>query len=478
VTTTPEADRPPPAALAAGGPDAARVWVPGLRLTTVGLVLLITLAASEALAVATVMPLVERDLGDLALYGWVFSAFFLGNLVGIVVAGRAADRMRPEVPLLAGLVLFLVGLVAAAAAPSMPVLVGARVLQGIGAGAIPAVAYVCIARSYRPEARPRMLALLSTAWVVPSLVGPGLAGVVGEQVGWRWVFGGLVPLVVVAGMLATVGVRTIAPPSEAAASAGPSLARAGQLVIGAALLLGGLDALPAIGGVVATLAGLGVGYDAFRRLTPVGTLRARPGLPATVLGKLVFMASFFAVDTYIPLALTDQRGVSATYAGLAVTATSLAWTAGSWVQERRIRRTGPRPLVAAGFACVAVGGVGMAVVLAPAVPVAVVFGCGIVLGLGAGLTYPPLSASTLASAAPGHEGAASSSMQLAEVLGVALGAGIGGVAVAASESATGRVAPGLTVVFVGAAALALASTALAGRLPHTVLRDAPRSDAG
>jgi MFS family permease len=447
VTTTPEADRPPPAALAAGGPDAARVWVPGLRLTTVGLVLLITLAASEALAVATVMPLVERDLGDLALYGWVFSAFFLGNLVGIVVAGRAADRMRPEVPLLAGLVLFLVGLVAAAAAPSMPVLVGARVLQGIGAGAIPAVAYVCIARSYRPEARPRMLALLSTAWVVPSLVGPGLAGVV-------------------------------APPSEAAASAGPSLARAGQLVIGAALLLGGLDALPAIGGVVATLAGLGVGYDAFRRLTPVGTLRARPGLPATVLGKLVFMASFFAVDTYIPLALTDQRGVSATYAGLAVTATSLAWTAGSWVQERRIRRTGPRPLVAAGFACVAVGGVGMAVVLAPAVPVAVVFGCGIVLGLGAGLTYPPLSASTLASAAPGHEGAASSSMQLAEVLGVALGAGIGGVAVAASESATGRVAPGLTVVFVGAAALALASTALAGRLPHTVLRDAPRSDAG
>ena len=72
------------------------MWSPGLRLLTVGLVLLVTLVASEALAVATVMPEVEADLGDLWLYGWVFSAFFLGNLVGLVVAGQACDRMKPD----------------------------------------------------------------------------------------------------------------------------------------------------------------------------------------------------------------------------------------------------------------------------------------------------------------------------------------------------------------------------------------------
>src|SRR3954468_10016614 len=173
-------------------------------MLTVGLVLLVTLVASEALAVATVMPKVEADLGDIALYGWVFSAFFLGNLVGIVVAGQACDRMRPVIPFAAGTLLFIAGLLLGGLAGSMHLLVAARVLQGIGAGALPTVAYVAIGREYPADARPRMFALMSTAWVVPSLIGPGLAAVVGEHFSWRWVFLGLVPIVAACG-IATMG---------------------------------------------------------------------------------------------------------------------------------------------------------------------------------------------------------------------------------------------------------------------------------
>ena len=444
------------------------MWRPGRRLLTSGLILLVTLVASESLAIATVMPLVERDLGDLALYGWVFSGFFLRNLLGIVAAGRAADRMRADIPLAIGLVLFVAGLSIGGAAPSMAVLVTGRVIQGVGAGAIPAVAYACIARGYPPAARPRMFALFSTAWVVPSLVGPGLSGLVGEQIGWRWVLLGLLPLVVVAGVLAAVGVRQV-PPPEGTRAPSPSLARAGQLVVGAGVLLAGLDLAPSLLAVPVAGAGLVVGIDAFRRLTPPGTLRAAPGLPATVSVKLVFMASFFAVDTYVPLALTSQKGVDATYAGAVITVTSLVWTAGSWIQERRVRASGPRPLVITGFACILGGAVLLTAVLVPVVPVWVAFVGGGLAGLGAGLTFAPLSTATLAAADPGQEGAASSATQLAEVLGVALGSGIGGVVIAATEAGGAGVAPGVAAVFLGAATLAVVGMVLAPRLPRAVV---------
>ena len=123
------------------------LWAPQRRALTTGLVLTITFVASEALAVVTVMPVVARDLGGLRLYGWVFSAFMLGSVVGIVAAGREADRRGPAVPFVAGVVLFGSGLAVAGLAPSMDVLVAGRVLQGLGAGAVPSVAYATIGRS-------------------------------------------------------------------------------------------------------------------------------------------------------------------------------------------------------------------------------------------------------------------------------------------------------------------------------------------
>ena len=148
------------------------VWAPTRRRLTLGLVMTITLVAFEALAISTVMPVVSDDLGGLGLYGWVFSGFFLGNLLGLIIAGQAADERGTALPFLVGLVLFSAGLCLGGLAPTMGVLVAARVLQGLGAGAIPAIAYATVGRCYPAAIRPRVFAVFSTAWVVPGLIGP------------------------------------------------------------------------------------------------------------------------------------------------------------------------------------------------------------------------------------------------------------------------------------------------------------------
>src|ERR1700679_254708 len=99
---------------------AGGIWAPAYRSLTVGLVLAVTFVAFEALAVATILPVVGRHLGDLRLYGWVFSAFLLASLMGIVIAGTLADRVPLGRLMLAGLALFALGLIIGGA-PAAPV---------------------------------------------------------------------------------------------------------------------------------------------------------------------------------------------------------------------------------------------------------------------------------------------------------------------------------------------------------------------
>src|ERR1700728_1641892 len=118
---------------------AGGIWAPAYRTLTVGLVLAVTFVAFEALAVATILPVVGRHLGDLRLYGWVFSAFLLSSLIGVVIAGTLADRVPLGRLMLAGLALFALGLIIGGTAPSMVVLVAGRAVQGLGAGGVAGV---------------------------------------------------------------------------------------------------------------------------------------------------------------------------------------------------------------------------------------------------------------------------------------------------------------------------------------------------
>jgi MFS family permease len=457
------------------------LFSPRHRGLTVGLVLVITLVAFEALAVSTIMPIVARELGGLELYGWVFTAFFLGSILGIVVVGGAIDRRGLAAPLVLGLGLFAIGLVVGGLAPSMPILVVGRFLQGLGAGSIPPIAYVAIARSLPEAVRPRMFAVLSTAWVLPGVLGPALAGFIGETLGWRIVFLGLLPLIVFAGAITMPAIRAVSAPSaavDAEARAAASLRRRGPLAVrvtlGTALLMAGLTTGEPVPLVVLVVIGLVVGYGPLIRLTPRGTLRAARGLPAAVLIRGIATFAFFGVDAYVALTLVEWRGQTATQAGIALTAATVSWTAGAWIQARGSDRWGPDRFVRLGL-FVAVIGLGLfGVVLIPTVPEWVAIPTFLVAGLGMGLAYAPLSLIVLREAAPGEQGFASSALSLTDALGTALGTGVTGAIVAVAVRGTGEPALGLAGGFAVAVAVGLLGLALSGRLRvHPGERPAP-----
>ena len=396
---------------------------------TIGLLLTVSFVAFETLAVATVLPAVVADLGGIDLYGWTFSAFLLTQLVGIVISGLLADERGPIWPFALGIVLFSIGLLVGGLAPSMPALIAGRALQGLGGGAISSIAYVAIGRGYPEGAKPRMLALTSTAWVVPGLVGPGIAGVMAEAFGWRSVFLVLAPLPGLAALLAFPSLRHM-PAGIPSPQARARVVYAVVLAAGSGLVLAGIG-IPTLAialGLTAT--GLALAIPAMRRLLPAGTLRAAPGMPATIATMGLLNLAFFGVDAFVPLALVDVRGTSVAFAGLALTAATITWTAGAWVQARTAARISRRLMVRIGLAFLATSFVITAAVLFPSTPLPLALVGWGVAGAGMGLAYTTLGLSMLELAEPGQEGDASASLQLASVLGSGLGAGIGGALIA------------------------------------------------
>lgn len=252
--------------------------------------------------------------------------------------------------------------------------------------------------------------------------------------------------------------------ARAAAASRSRLPLALTVALGAGLITVGLTSGQPVPTVLLTPAGLVIGIIALRRLTPAGTLLARPVLPAAILLRGILTCSFFGVDAFVALTLVNWRGLSATQAGFALTAATIAWTAGAWIQARGASRWPTRHFVRLGFAVTVVGLGGMVLVLRPDVPwlVGVVaFGIG---GLGMGLAYSPLALIVLREASPENQGADTSSLSLTDSLGTALGTGLTGAMVAASVRTTGGAATGLAVGFAIAVAIGLVGLALTGRL--------------
>ena len=163
---------------------------------SIGIVSLITLVAFEAIGTATAMPVVAKDLDALAGYTWAFNAYIVASLFAMVLGGLWSDATGPRGPLIAGVASLSGGAVIAGAAFDLSSLVVGRALQGFGGGLLIVAVYVLIARAYPVDMRPKAFSVLAAAWVVPSLVGPVIAGWLSDAVTWRAVFW-LVPIFVI-----------------------------------------------------------------------------------------------------------------------------------------------------------------------------------------------------------------------------------------------------------------------------------------
>jgi MFS family permease len=238
-------------------------------------------------------------------------------------------------------------------------------------------------------------------------------------------------------------------------------------------LTSGVVAVVAVGGI----AGAALLAVSLRRLISPRNLSARPGLVATVLSRSLLTCCFFAGDAYVPYAIVTVRHAPTALAALALTASTLTWTAGSWVQARYVARYGPRRLVLPGECLVAIGlGVMCVVVLLPSVPPELGIAAWALAGAGIGTAYAPLSVTTLDRAAAGEEGRATSALQLCDVLGQALGTGVAGAIVAAAAAGLGH-GHGVALAFSFGIAVALIGVIVGVRLPSQLTSRLPHETA-
>jgi MFS family permease len=407
------------------------VLAPERRALTIGIALCVTIIAFQGVGVVTALPRVARDLEGLQHYGWGVTAFALAAVVGTVLGGREADRSGLLRPLLWGALLFAVGSAACAAAPSWGAFLAGRAVQGGGDGAIAAAAYAAVGRAYPDALRPRMLATMSTAWIVHSLVGPAAAGVLADAGLWRVVFVALVPILVVALVLAVPPLRAV--PAPAARADRHGVVRDAVLAAaGLALLLTGLGRRDPVGLALAA-AGVVPLALALPRLLPRGTLRLRPGVGLGVASRGLLAGSFLGVEAFLTLGLVEAQGWPASRVGLAITGAALTWTAGSWLQARLDARrgvAGRAPRMVLGFlvlgAGIALAGLGVVGVL-PAVAGPLGWALG---GLGIGMAYATAATTAFAATAGGDEGQISASLQVVETMAVSAVTGVAGAIVA------------------------------------------------
>jgi MFS family permease len=447
------------------------VFAPSRRALTAGILLSVTAIACEGMAVSTVMPSVAVELGGLGDYGWPFSAFMLASLIGAISAGRSADRDNVVAPARLGFLAFGAGLLIAGSAPLWLVFLLGRAVQGFGSGTLIAAAYVAVARRYPEPLRPRVMALLSSAWVLPALIGPAIAGQVAEHASWRLVFVGLLPPTALG---AWMFLRSLADVPSGADAAAPEdqgrLCAAIRLTLGVGMILLAASVGVLVGSVALLVAGLVVSVPAFRKLLPEGTLTLRSGLPSAVALRGLVAFGFFGAEALIPLGLATNRDIAPSLLGLSLTAGGLAWVAGAWAQDRaEALADGSMPnralRAALGLVLVFVGiGIAAVVVVQPNLPFELVVVGWLLSGLGMGLVYPATTLTALAGASSGSEGVAAASLQLAETIGTALGTGAVGALFALSSSLQRGASEGLIWGFTLAAGAALVAVVPALRL--------------
>jgi MFS family permease len=433
-------------------PPAEQPKVP--RLTVFGLVVVITVVAVEAMAVATIMPTVVRSLHGLRFYSWAFTAYLLADVVGMVDAGRRTDRVGPRPSLLAGLVLFAVGLVVDAVAQDMPMLLVGRLLQGVGGGELIVAVYVVVARAVPSGGRPKVFAALSSAWVVPALVGPALAGLVTSVFGWRWVFAGIVPVAAIGVVLLLPVLRSLPPhPSPDADRHDPvRLGTAGGIVLAAGLTLLQVAATSLHWwSPLLIAAGLILGVPPLRRLFPDGALRLRRGLPTVVALRGILTFGFFGAEAYLPLTLTRLHHGTPGVVGIPLTLGAIGWSTGSWLSGRAGRD--PRRLLWLGFSLVGVGVGALTALATTSTSLWLAVPPWLVAGLGMGLAMPVISVLLLELSPQADQGANSAALQVSDMIGGILGiAAAGALITPAVGSHLGRA---LLVADVGLAAVAV-----------------------
>jgi predicted MFS family arabinose efflux permease len=319
---------------------------------------------------------------------------------------------------------------------------------------------------YPAALRPSIFASFAAAWVLPSLFGPGIAAFVAGAFGWRWVFLGIVALVVVAAVLIAPVVPGLR--SEEEGEAAPRSRMVWAVVASTGVLAVELlgSAATWVGPALAIVAVVVV-LAAVRPLTPRGTLLAGRGLPSVIGTRGLMSGAFFCGQAYIVLVLQQRWGLTAGAAGVALTVVGVVWATASQVQARLGQRLTSERAMLVGTSMLLTASVVLWTSVRLDLSPLVAGGAFVLAGAGMGLGFTRTGVAMLAASSTSDRGFNSSALTIADSIGAALTLSLCGIAYAAAERAGGD--PFLAVfgiaVVIAAGAVVTASRTLAGVTP-------------
>ncbi len=443
-----------------GGLDEAQTpWSGSEIAVMIGSVVLITLSAFESLATTTIMPNVVADLGAQSWFSVASGAALAAQLLSTVMAGALSDSRGPRPVLLSGMALFVIGLGMCASAPHIAIFVAGRLVQGLGGGLVIVTLYVLVGAVATDRHRATFFAGFSLAWVLPSLVGPAIAGFVASHAGWRVVFGAVPIIAVVAVIPLLPQLRRFHVEGSGRDPGTAHLAALG-LTAGLGVVILQLAGTSTGWGLVA-MAVLGITLTSWSlpRLVPAGTLRLALGMPSAIATRFLAMGALTGATAFMPLVLQRVHGWSIDHAAIAVTIGSVSWAVGATLQARvRDPRLRMRlPLI--GAVALTLGLLPVTLLVWASAPVWPALVGWFVSGFGIGFLHSTLSDLVLGMSDRSEHGKVSSWLQVADNAGSALELALVSIALALWSGAQGAVYLPASLVALVAATLAIVSAA-------------------
>ena len=435
------------------------------------------LVALDQTIVSTAVPSIVRDLGGFREFPWLFSVYLLAQAATVPVYGKLADQFGRKPLMYYGIGMFLLGSVLCGLAWSMPVLIGARGLQGLGAGAVQTIGLTIIGDVYSLRERAKIQGYVASVWGISSVIGPTFGGVFSQLLSWRFIFWVNIPLCLLAAWMLRRFAEKVERGHVKVDYAGAVLLTLSTSLVVLGLLEGGQSwawsawQTPTIFGaaVVLLIAFVLVERVVQQPILPLwvfrsGTLRTTSALSLLVGGLILGLSS------YVPTLGQDVVGASAIVSGFALAALTLGWPVSAALSGRLYLTIGFRATGLLGVS-LAVAGSSVLALMDPAGSLwHVALGC-LLIGFGMGLVAAPALVVAQTSVAWGQRGVATATNMFARSVGSAIGVAVFGAVVngvVGDHPTAASLASGVHRVFLGILVLALAMGVLELFMPKRV----------
>jgi EmrB/QacA subfamily drug resistance transporter len=417
------------------------------------------LIAIDSTIIATAVPSVVRDLGGFSQFPWLFSIYLLTQAVTVPLYGKFADSLGRKPVMFLGIALFLLGSVLCGAAWSMPVLIIARAVQGLGAGAVQPMSMTIVGDLYSVEERAKVQGYLASVWGISAVLGPTLGGVFSEYLSWRWIFFVNLPIGAFAvWTLARHFHERVTRSAHRVDYAGAATLTSGCSLIILGLLEGGVawrwasaqSLVIFVVGAALLVAFLLVERRAAEPVLPLWVFSSRV-LAGGNLASLGIGALTIGLSSYLPTYAQGVLGASALLAGVALAALSAGWPVAASQAGHIYLKIGFRDTALIGSVFLIAGAV-LTALLDENSSLLVTAGSVFVFGLGFGLTASPTLVAVQSVVGWERRGVVTGANMFSRSLGSAVGAAVFG-AIANATLANRFANP---------------PAAIAGQLPHHV----------